>query len=118
MWSAMGPGVVAGVVVSTAATIEKETSFTNAKLEDVAKDVQQVMKLVKLLVRRQRKVDMKTDVAVRRLERLKRETDEKDDQKHEASLTDALADKSKVVKLVVDKWFCPQGLRLWKSADW
>ena len=52
---------------------------------------------------------MKTDVAVRRLERLEREQDEQDDHDREASMTEAFADKTKVVKLVVDKWFVDRG---------
>ena len=57
---------------------------------------------------------MKTDVAVRRLERLEREQDEQDDHDREASMTEALADKTKVVKLVVDKWFVDRGFGLGK----
>ena len=47
------------------------------------------------------------DVAIRRLERL-----EKENIQHEAleaSLPEALADKTKVVKLLVDKWFVDKG---------
>ena len=44
--------------------------------------------MVEFLVRRERKLDVKADVAARR--RL---------------LPDALADRTKVEKLVVDKWF-------------
>ena len=50
--NAQGRGVAAGVVVPTAATIEKETFFTKVKLETVSKDMQEVKKLVELLVRR------------------------------------------------------------------
>ena len=37
------------------------------------------------------------------------ERDEQDDKEREASLKEALADKTKVVKLVVDKWFVDKG---------
>ena len=65
--------------------------------------------MVEFLVRRERKLDAKTDIAVRRLEHLEKEQDEQDDHVREASMTEALADKTKVVKLVVDKWFVDRG---------
>ena len=74
--NASGPGVATGVVAPTAATIEKETSFPNVKLEDVGKDVKEVKKFVELMVRRGKKLDMKRDVAIRSLERLEQETHE------------------------------------------
>ena len=52
---------------------------------------------------------MKTEVTVKKLERLEKEPDEQDDKDCEASLKEALADKTKVVKLVVDKWFVDNG---------
>ena len=73
------------------------------------KELAEIRQMVEFLVRRERKLDAKTDVAVRRLERLEREQDEQDDHDHEASMTEALADKTKVVKLVVDKWFVDRG---------
>ena len=45
------------------------------------------------------------DVAIRRLESLEKEHSQLEDEEREASLPDALADRTKVVKLVVDKWF-------------
>ena len=66
--------------------------------------------MVEFLVRWERKLDVKADVAVRRLERLEKEHSQLEDEEREASLPDALADRTKVVKLVVDKWFV-----LWKS---
>ena len=52
---------------------------------------------------------MKADVAVRRLESLEKENSQLEDEECEASLPDAAADKTKVVKLVVDKWFFDKG---------
>ena len=40
---------------------------------------------------------------------MEREQDEQDDHDREASMTEALTDKTKVVKLVVDKWFVDRG---------
>ena len=61
------------------------------------------------LVRRERRLDVKADVAVRRLARLEKEHSQPEDEEREASLPDALADRTKVVKLVVDKWFVDKG---------
>ena len=49
------------------------------------------------------KIGVETDVAARRLERLEKEKDEQGDEEHEASPTQALADKPNVVMLVVDQ---------------
>ena len=48
-------------------------------------------------------------MAARRLERLDREHEEKEDKKHEASLTGAFADKTKVANLVVQNLFVDNG---------
>ena len=61
--------------------------------------------MVEFLVRQERKLDVKVDVAVRRLERLEKEHSQLEDEEHEASLPNALADRTKVV----DKWFADQG---------
>ena len=65
--------------------------------------------MVEFLVRRERKLDVKADVAVRRLARLEKEHSQLEDEEREARLPDALADRTKVVKLVVDKWFVDKG---------
>ena len=65
--------------------------------------------MVEFLVRRERKLDVKADVAVRRLERLERENLQLEVEMLESSLPEALADKTKVVKLLVDKWFVDKG---------
>ena len=62
--------------------------------------------MVEFLVRQERKLDVKT---VRRLEWLEKENDEQEDEEREASLTQALSDKTKVAELVVDKWFVDKG---------
>ena len=64
---------------------------------------------------RERKVDTQAEVATRRLERLEREKEDEEDREHETNLEEALTDKTKVVKLVVDKWFVDRGLALAKS---
>ena len=77
-------------------------------------ELTEIRQMVEFLVRRERKLDVKPDVAVRRLERLERKQDEQDDHDREASMTEALADKTKVVKLVVES---TEALALAKSRQ-
>ena len=65
--------------------------------------------VVAFLVRRERKLDVKADVAIRRLERLEQENLQMEDEALEASLPESLADKTKVVELVVGKFFVDKG---------
>ena len=85
------------------ATAEEE------RIVDWTQDLREIRRMVEFLVRRERKLDVKADVAVRRLARLEKEHSQQEDEECEASLTDALADRTKVVKLVVDKWFVDKG---------
>ena len=85
------------------ATAEEE------RIVDWTQDLREIRRMVEFLVRRERKLDVKEDVAVRRLPRLEKEHSQQEDEECEASLPDALADRTKVVKLVVDKWFVDKG---------
>ena len=85
------------------ATAEEE------RIVDWTQDLREIRRMVEFLVRRERKLDVKADVAVRRLARLEKEHSQQEDEECEASLPDALADRTKVVKLVVDKWFVDKG---------
>ena len=85
------------------ATAEEE------RIVDWTQDLREIRRMVDFLVRRERKLDVKADVAVRRLARLEKEHSQLEDEEREASLPDALADRTKVVKLVVDKWFVDKG---------
>ena len=85
------------------ATAEEE------QIVDWTQDLREIRRMVEFLVRRERKLDVKADVAVRRLARLEKEHSQLEDEEREASLPDALADRTKVVKLVVDKWFVHKG---------
>ena len=77
--------------------------------QEWAEDLREIRRMVEFLVRRERKLDVKADVAIRRLERLERENLQLEDEVLESSLPEALADKTKVVKLLVDKWFVDKG---------
>ena len=92
------------------ATAEEE------RIVDWTQDLREIRRMVEFLVRRERKLDVKADVAVRRLERLEREHSQLEDEEREASLQDALADRTKVVKLVVDKWFVDKGFGFGKAS--
>ena len=76
------------------ATAEEERSV------DWTQELREIRRMVEFLVRRERKLDVKADVAVRRLARLEKEHSQLEDEEREASLPDAL---------VVDKWFVDKG---------
>ena len=73
--------------------------------QEWAEELREIRRMIEFLVKRERKLDIRTDVAARRLERLERESSQLEDEEREASLEEALADHAKVVKLTVDKWY-------------
>ena len=73
--------------------------------------------MIEFLVQRERKLEVKTNVAARRLERLERESSQPEDEEREASLEEALADHAKVEKLTVDKWFVDKGFGFGKAPS-
>ena len=79
------------------------------------KDLREIRRMVEFLVHRERKLDVRTDVAARRLERLERESSQLEDEERETSLEGALTDRTKVVKLIVDKWFVDKGFGFGKA---
>ena len=84
-------------------------------MECVKEELKEMKKMLEFLVRRERKVDVRTEVAVKKLQRLEEERDEENDKEREASLGEALANMTKVVKLLVDKWFVDKGYGFGKS---
>ena len=79
------------------------------------KELREIRRMVEFLVHRGRKLDVRTDVAARRLERLERESSQLEDEERETSLEGALADRTKVSKLIVDKWFVDKGFGFGKA---
>ena len=77
--------------------------------QEWAKELREIRRMVEFLVHRERKLEVKTDVAARRLEKLERESSQLEDAEREACLGEALTDRTKVVKLTVDKWFVDKG---------
>ena len=96
-------------VVPASSLAHGELVDTKSEMECLRKELNEMMKMLQFLVRREREVDMKTEVAAKKLQRLEREREEEDDKEHESSLKEALADRTKVVKLVIDKWFVDKG---------
>ena len=86
------------------------------EMRDVKSELLQVRELVGVLVRRERCIEKKAEIAARRLDRMEREKDEAEDGEHEASLQEALANQAKVVRLVVDKWFVDKGFGFGKTT--
>ena len=97
------------IFIGDSVSTDGELGDTTSKTEYFRKEMNEMKTVLQFLVRRERKVDMKTEVAARKLQRLEREREEEDDEERESSLKEALADKTKVVKLVVDKWFVDKG---------
>ena len=75
------------------------------EMKDVKSELLHVREVIGVLVRKERCAETKAEIAARKLDRLEREQDEQDDKEREANLQEALGDKTKVVKLVIDKWF-------------
>ena len=86
-----------------------------SEMTDVKNDLAHVREPLGVLVRRERCAETKTEIAARRLDRMEREQTEANDAEHEANLQEALANQSKAVKVVVDKWFVDKGYGFGKA---
>ena len=84
-------------------------------MSDVKNELAHVREMVGVLVRRERSAEHKAEAATRRLDRMEREQTEADDAEHEANLQEALANQSKAVKVLVDKWFVDKGYGFGKA---
>ena len=86
-----------------------------SEMTDVKNELAHVRELIGVLVRRERSAETKAEIAARRLDRMEREQTEADDAEHEANLQEALSNQSKVVKVLVDKWFVDKGYGFGKA---
>ena len=84
-------------------------------ISDVKNELAHVREMFEVLVRRERSVETKAEIAARRLDRMEREQHEADDAEHEANLQEVLANQSKAVKVLVDKWFVDKGYGFGKA---
>ena len=103
-------------VVPASSLAHGEHDDTKSEMECLREELKEMKKMLQFLVRRERKVDMKTEVAAKKLQRLEKEREEEDDKERETSLMESLDDKTKVVKLVVVKWFVDKGFGFGKVA--
>ena len=83
-----------------------------SEMTDVKNGLAHVRELLGVLVRRERCTETKAEIAARRLDRMERE---QHDAEHEANLEEALANQSKAVKVLVDKWFVDKGCGFGKA---
>ena len=67
------------------------------------------------MVRRERSAEAEAEFAARRMDRMEREQHDADNAEHEANLQEALANESKAVKVLVDKWFVDMGYGFGKA---
>ena len=90
---------------------ELSTKLDDVVLEmrDMKSELLQVRELVGVLVRRERCAEMKAEIATRRLNRMEKERDAEGETECEATLEEALTNQSKVVQVIVDKWFVDKG---------
>ena len=118
---AQGPGrqVVQVVHADWAQELREErrkfTDDVTSDMTDLKNDLAHVREMLGVLVRRERSAETKAEIAARRLDRMEREQHEADDAEHEASLEEALSNQSKVVKVLVDKWFVDKGYGFGKA---
>ena len=82
---------------------------------DVKSELRHVRELLGVLVRRDRCAETKAEIATRRLTRMEKERDEESEAECEATLEEALTNQSKVVKVIVDKWFVDKGFGFGKT---
>ena len=94
---------------------KKFADDVTSDMTDVKNELAHVRELLGVLVRRERSAETKAEIAARRLDRMEREQHETDDAEHEANLQEALANQSKAVKVLVDKWFVHKGYGFGKA---
>ena len=86
-----------------------------SEMTDAKNDLAHVRELLGVLVRSERCNETKAEIAAKRLDTMEREQHEADDAEHEANLEKALANQSKAVKVLVDKWFVDKGYGFGKA---
>ena len=80
-----------------------------SEIRDLKSDLVHIRELLGVLVRKERSAEAKVEIAARRLNRMERERDQESEAECEVTLEEALADPSKVVRVIVDKWFVDRG---------
>ena len=88
-----------------------------SEIRDLKSDLVHIRALLGVLVRKERSAEAKAEIAARRLNRMERERDQESEAECEATLEEALADHSKVVRVIVDKWFVDKGFGFGKTPS-
>ena len=88
-----------------------------SEIRDLKSDLVHIRELLGVLVRKERSAEAKAEIAARRLNRMERERDQESEAECEATLEEALADHSKVVRVIVDKWFVDKGFGFGKTPS-
>ena len=88
-----------------------------SEIGDLKSDLVHIRELLGVLVRKERSAEAKAEIAARRLNRMERERDQESEAECEATLEEALADHSKVVRVIVDKWFVDKGFGFGKTPS-
>ena len=88
---------------------ENPTDDMVLEIRDLKSDLVHIRELLGVLVRKERSAEAKAEIAARRLNRMERERDQESEAECEVTLEEALADHSKVVRVIVDKWFVDRG---------
>ena len=78
-----------------------------SEMRDLKNDLVHIQELLRVLVRKERSAEAKAEIVARRLNRMDQESEAERE-----TLEGALADHSKVVKVIVDM-VCRQRVRLW-----
>ena len=86
-----------------------------SEIRDLKSNLVHIRELLGVLFRKGRSAEAKAEIAARRLDRMERERDQESEAECEATLEEALADHSKVVKVIVDKWFVDKGFGFGKT---
>ena len=94
---------------------EKPADDMVSEIRDLKSDLVHIRELLGILVRKERSAEAKAEIAARRLNRMERERDQESEAECEATLEEALADHSKVVMVIVDKWFVDKGFGFGKT---
>ena len=86
-----------------------------SEIRDLKSDLVHIRELLGVLVRKERSAEAKAEIAARRLNRMEGERDQESEAECEATLEEAPVDHSKVVKVIVDKWFVDKGFGFGKT---
>ena len=86
-----------------------------SEIRDLKSDLVHIRELLGILVRKERSAEAKAEIAARRLNKMEQERDQESEAECEATLEEDLADRSKVVKVTVDKWFVDKGFGFGKT---